>query len=127
MQKLPNIYKAQDIEIGIIFIGTNAQISINGVSESDFSEEFYQDFEIDNIEEIKANILVNNIRQDYEPTVEIENENLTIQIPLDENKDFEKGLLEIELVTTYTMDDTNKTSINRIPIAWLLNSAESAT
>lgn len=119
---IPNIYKGEDITLTIAFLGNNPTISVNGITEGDFTTEFEIEFEVNNITEVSANVLVNDINQEIDTTPNVEDEILTLEIPGNELLEKEKGLLEVEFLFTYTEDGDEKHSINRIAVCWLLNS-----
>lgn len=121
---IPNAIQGEDILVNFTIRSKCADIIIYGLnSETEFTEEFTEEFGSDlaTITNVSAVSLINNIKQDSTPDVDFTQDNISLHFKSEDTNNFEKGLLETELLIEYSKDEQALKSIKRMAIAWIKN------
>jgi hypothetical protein len=123
MKQIQNLLQGEDIAIQLSIGDACADLLINGINfESEFTEEFTEEFGSNTIIlSAVACVLINNIKQSFAPEVSIANNTLSMLLPREHSKAYEKGLLEIELLITYNNSTADLKTVKKVPIGWLKN------
>lgn len=120
MKNIPTLFQGDDISVRLTYGNECADIIIDNFDDSEFTDVFTDEFGSDiTITEAAGKILINNIVQNNIPTVTITDEAILFDIARDVSKQYEKGLLEVELILTLDYDGTVKHLVKKVAIGWI--------
>jgi len=122
MKNIATLFQGDDISVRLTYGSECADILIDNFEDSEFTDQFTDQFGSNQtITEVAGKILINNIEQGNLQDVNITEEAILFDIPRTATKQYEKGLLEVELLLKVDYDGQVKQLVKRVAIGWLKN------
>jgi len=110
MKNIPTLFKGDDISVKLTYGSDNTELS--DVIIDGFGTNIV-------ITEVTGKILINNIPFGNLPVVDVSEEELLFELSRTETKQYEKGLLEVELLLSLNYSGAIKKIAKKVAIAWV--------